>query len=96
MGSKMTQQWSPDLDNAANKKFVSDFLKKHGRYPSFYGAQAYDSIMLIKSAVDAVDSNMDDKDASSNHPAYERHAAWAAAVLAGIRAYFNIRHHGLH
>jgi len=63
MGSKMTQQWSPDLDNAANKKFVGDFLKKHGRYPSFYGAQAYDSIMLIKSAVEAVDSNMDDKDA---------------------------------
>jgi branched-chain amino acid transport system substrate-binding protein len=63
MGSKMTQQWSPDLDNAANKKFVADYLKKHGRYPSFYGAQAYDSIMLIKSAVDAVDSNMEDKDA---------------------------------
>lgn len=63
LGSKMTQQWSPDLDNAANKRFVGDFLKKHGKYPSFYGAQAYDSIMLIKSAVDAVDSNMDDKDA---------------------------------
>ena len=63
MGSKMTQQWSPDLDNAANKKFVGDFLKKHGKYPSFYGAQAYDSIMLIKSAVEAVDSNMEDKDA---------------------------------
>ena len=66
MGSKMTQQWSPDLDNAANKKFVGDFLKKHGKYPSFYGAQAYDSIMLIKSAVEAVDSNMEDKDAVRN------------------------------
>ena len=63
LGSKMTQQWSPDLDNAANKKFVGDFLEKHGRYPSFYGAQAYDSIMLIKSAVDALDSKLDDKDA---------------------------------
>ena len=63
LGSKATMQWSPDLDNAANKKFVGDFLKKHGKYPSFYGAQAYDSIMLIKSAVDAVDSNMEDKDA---------------------------------
>ncbi|MGB1309744.1 MAG: ABC transporter substrate-binding protein [Leucothrix sp.] len=63
LGSKMTQQWSPDLDNAANKKFVGDFLKKHGKYPSFYGAQAYDAIMLIKSAVDALDSKLDDKDA---------------------------------
>ena len=63
LGSKMTQQWSPDMDNAANKRFVGDFLEKHGKYPSFYGSQAYDAIMLIKSAVDAVDSNMEDEDA---------------------------------
>jgi branched-chain amino acid transport system substrate-binding protein len=62
LGTKNTQQWSPDMDNAANKRFVSDYLKKHGKYPAFYGAQAYDSIMLIKSAVEAVDGNLDDKD----------------------------------
>jgi branched-chain amino acid transport system substrate-binding protein len=61
LGTKNTQQWSPDMDNAANKRFVSDYLKKHGKYPAFYGAQAYDSIMLIKSAVEAVDGNLDDK-----------------------------------
>jgi len=63
LGSKNTQQWSPDMDNAANKRFVADFLKKHGKYPSFYGAQAYDSIMLIKSAVEATGGNLKDKDA---------------------------------
>jgi branched-chain amino acid transport system substrate-binding protein len=63
LGSKMTQEWSPDMDNAANKRFVSDYLKKHGKYPSFYGAQSYDSIMLIKSAVEAVGGNLKDKDA---------------------------------
>jgi branched-chain amino acid transport system substrate-binding protein len=63
LGSKNTQQWSPDMDNAANKRFVADYLKKHGKYPSFYGAQAYDSIMLIKSAVEATDGNLSDKDA---------------------------------
>jgi branched-chain amino acid transport system substrate-binding protein len=62
LGTKNTQQWSPDMDNTANKRFVSDYLKKHGKYPAFYGAQAYDSIMLIKSAVEAVDGNLDDKD----------------------------------
>ncbi len=62
LGSKMTQEWSPDMDNAANKRFVGDYLAKHGKYPSFYGAQAYDSIMLIKSAVEAVGGNLDDKD----------------------------------
>ncbi len=63
LGSSMTQFWSPDLDVPANKKFVADFREKHGTYPSFYAAQAYDSIMLIKSAVDAVDGNLDDMDA---------------------------------
>ncbi len=62
MGSKMTQFWAPDLDTPANKKFVSSFLAKHDRYPSFYAAQAYDSIFLIKSAVEAVDGNLDDMD----------------------------------
>ncbi len=63
LGSKMTQEWSPDMDNAANKRFVSDYLKKHDKYPSFYGAQAYDAIMLIKSAVEATGGNLKDKDA---------------------------------
>lgn len=62
LGSKNTQQWSPDLDNAANQKFVGGFLEKYGRYPSFYGAQSYDAIMLIKSAVEAVGGDLDDKD----------------------------------
>ncbi len=63
LGTKMTQEWSPDMDNAANKRFVGDYLKRYGKYPSFYGAQSYDSIMLIKSAVEAVGGNLDDKDA---------------------------------
>ncbi len=63
LGSKNTQQWSPDMDNAANQKFVADYLKKHEKYPSFYGAQAYDSIMLIASAVKAVGGKLDDQDA---------------------------------
>jgi branched-chain amino acid transport system substrate-binding protein len=62
LGSKNTSQWSPDLDNAANQRFVSDFIKKHGGYPSFYGAQAYDAIMLIDSAVRAVNGNLKDRD----------------------------------
>ncbi len=62
LGSSMTQFWSPDLDVPANNKFVADFREKYGNYPSFYAAQAYDSIMLIKSAVDSVDGNLDDMD----------------------------------
>lgn len=62
LGSQMTQFWSPDLDVPANKKFVDGFREKYGSYPSFYAAQSYDAIMLIKSAVDAVEGDTSDMD----------------------------------
>lgn len=63
LGSKVTQAWDPSLENAANQRFVTDFKAKHGGYPSFYAAQAYDAIMLIASAVEATGGDMSDKDA---------------------------------
>lgn len=60
VGSKVTQQWDPSLDNAANKKFVSDFKAKFGKYPSFYAAQSYDTINMIAAAVEKVDGVMSD------------------------------------
>ena len=62
MGSVMTQFWAPDLDTPQNKKFVSGFKKKYGRYPSFYAAQSYDTIFLIKSAVEAVKGDLSNMD----------------------------------
>ena len=53
LGTFSTQFWAPDLDTPVNKKFVADYRKKFGSYPSHYGAQSYDSIMLIDSAVRA-------------------------------------------
>jgi branched-chain amino acid transport system substrate-binding protein len=62
LGSRMTQFWAPDLDTPQNQKFVSGFKAKYGRYPSFYAAQSYDTIFLIKSAVEAVNANLKDMD----------------------------------
>jgi len=62
LGTYATQTWSPDLDTAGNKKFVTDFLAKYGRYPSFYAAQAYDSMFFIKNAVEAVGGDLSNKD----------------------------------
>ena len=62
MGSKNTMFWAPDLENAQNEKFVSGFKEKYGRYPSFYAAQSYDSIFLIKSAVEGVDGDLSNTD----------------------------------
>ena len=61
-GSLMTQFWAPDLDNAVNKRFVADYRKKTGRYPTFYAAQSYDTIMLINSAVTAVGGDLSNKE----------------------------------
>lgn len=62
-GSLLTQHWGAALDNPANKKFVDDFRRKYGRTPSFYAAQAYDSAMLIKSAVEANHGDLSKADA---------------------------------
>ena len=61
LGQIETRYWSPDLKNPANEKYVSDFRKKYGKYPVFYGAQSYDGIMLIDSGVRAVKGNLADK-----------------------------------
>jgi len=61
LGQLETRYWSQDLKNPANQKFVGDYKKKHGRPPSFYGAQSYDGIMLIDSAVRAVKGKLSDQ-----------------------------------
>ena len=64
LGVPGAQEWVNDLPNDTNKKFVSDFEKKYpGHKPSFYGAQSYDAINLIASAVNALKGNLSDKKA---------------------------------
>jgi branched-chain amino acid transport system substrate-binding protein len=64
LGVPGTQEWVNDLPNDANKKFVADYIKKYpGHKPSFYGAQSYDAVNLINSAVVATKGNLSDKEA---------------------------------
>ena len=51
LGVISTQTWSPDMDNEMNKRFVADYKAQFGGYPSFYAAQAYDTMMAIDHAV---------------------------------------------
>jgi branched-chain amino acid transport system substrate-binding protein len=51
IGQWETKFWSPDLNVPTSKRYVADFRKKYGYTPSFYGAQSYDGMMLIDSAV---------------------------------------------
>jgi branched-chain amino acid transport system substrate-binding protein len=60
IGQYEARFWSPDLNVPASRKYVADFEKKFGYTPSFYGAQSYDAIMLIDSAVRGTKGNLKD------------------------------------
>ena len=62
IGVPGAQEWVNDLPNDANKKFVADYKAKYKASPSFYGAQTYDAVALLDSAVKAVKGNVADKE----------------------------------
>lgn len=78
LGAYNTAQWSPDLDNAANKSFVEAFTAEYDRLPSVYASQGYDTAQLILSAQAKADV--------ADHDAY--HAALKAADFPSVRASF--------
>ena len=57
--------WAPNLDNPQNKKFVASYEATYNSVPGTYAMQAYDTAMLIDSAVKAVKGDLSDKDALS-------------------------------
>ena len=62
------------------------FKRKYDRNPSFYAAQAYDSAMLIDSAVKAVKGDLANKDAVA--------AAFKKADFTSLRGNFKINVNG--
>jgi branched-chain amino acid transport system substrate-binding protein len=63
VGIIMSTNWTADLDNAANKKFVAQFQAKYKRQPATFAALGYDAVKLIDSAVRDVKGKIEDKDA---------------------------------
>jgi len=88
LGIKNSAQWSPDLDNAANREFVPAFEAEYGRRPSIYASQAYDTGRLLLSAIAKADVN--DKEAFR--------AALAEADFESVRGdfRFNTNQHPIH
>jgi branched-chain amino acid transport system substrate-binding protein len=62
VGIPGAQEWVNDLPNEANKKFVADYKAKYKSSPSFYGAQTYDALALLESAVVAVKGDLTKKE----------------------------------
>jgi len=62
IGIPGAQEWVTDLPNDTNKKFVADYKAKFKISPSFYGAQTYDAVALLDSAVTAVKGDLTNKE----------------------------------
>jgi branched-chain amino acid transport system substrate-binding protein len=63
VGVIMGTNWTADLDNPANKKFVPSFTAKYNRLPATFAALGYDAVKLIDSAVKDVGGKIENKDA---------------------------------
>ncbi|TGG93366.1 ABC transporter substrate-binding protein [Natronospirillum operosum] len=57
-----TSQWAHDLDNDTNRAFVEAFRAEHGRTPTLYASQGYDTAKLLLSALEVAHPE-DDPDA---------------------------------
>ena len=60
LGVTSGSQWSYDLANDANKKFVEAYRAKYSAIPSEFAAQTYDAVMLLDSAARAVGGRIED------------------------------------
>lgn len=61
-GVYTTGIWAPDTDTPQSRAFVDAYQKKYGRVPTDYAMQAYDTALLLGTALKAVDGDMSRKD----------------------------------
>jgi branched-chain amino acid transport system substrate-binding protein len=63
LGIKVAGPYFTFIDNPQNKKFVDEFRKKYNRDPAFYGANMYDTVMLLDAAIKEIGGKVADTDA---------------------------------
>ena len=78
--------WAPDMDNAANRKFVSEYLAAYHAVPGSYAMQGYDALQLIDSALAKTGGVTTDR--------AKLHAALHAADFASPRGAFRFNTNG--
>ena len=80
LGFFSAASWAPNMDNPANRRFVSEFEAAFNYVPATYAAQSYDAANLLNAAVRRVGGNLSDKNALR--------AAIAAADFQSVRGPF--------
>ncbi|MCC8961239.1 ABC transporter substrate-binding protein [Bradyrhizobium sp. Pear76] len=78
--------WAPNLDNPQSKKFVAAYEAAYNGVPGTYAMQAYDTALLIDSAVKAVKGDLSNKDAVA--------AALKKADFTSLRGNFKFNNNG--
>jgi branched-chain amino acid transport system substrate-binding protein len=63
IGMINTCPYTEDLDNAANQRFTSAFIKDYGNIPGFYAAGLYINGQVVEAGLQKTGGNADDKDA---------------------------------
>lgn len=63
VGMINTCPYTEDLDNAANQRFTSAFVKDYGNIPGFYAAGLYINAQVVEAGLQKTGGNADDKDA---------------------------------
>jgi branched-chain amino acid transport system substrate-binding protein len=62
MGIYNSSQWTLELNNPINQRFVEDFRKTYNRIPTLYASQGYDTALLLDAAIKAVGGDLSKKD----------------------------------
>jgi branched-chain amino acid transport system substrate-binding protein len=76
--------WGPDFDNPQNKRFVAEFEARYRRIPSEYAATAFDSALLLDSAIAKVHGDIANKEQFT--------ASLMAADFQSVRGKFKFNH----
>lgn len=58
--------WAPNLEFDQNKRFVATFQERFRRMPSFYAAQGYDLVFLLKATLERIGGRFRDTGAFRN------------------------------
>lgn len=62
VGIYNSSQWTLELNNPINQRFVEDFRKTYNRTPTLYASQGYDATLLLDAAIKAVGGDLSKKD----------------------------------
>ena len=86
LGIDVSGHWNADFPNEANRRFVAAYAAKHGRVPTMYAAQGFDTANAIGAALRATGGSIADQAAFR--------AAMLKADFASVRGEFRFGPNG--